>query len=69
MNDMNERLDKSAFIRHTVNDAIKPDPGWVKVSLAAKLQAAYHLSLRVYGYHPDYPPKMDRQLFCKRSRS
>jgi hypothetical protein len=66
---MNEQLDKSVFKKRTVYDASKQDPEWLNRPLAEKLQAAYQLSVRVYGYHPDYPPKMDRQMIHRRIRS
>lgn len=65
---MEERLDKTFFKKQSVKEADRNVVYWRTKSMSERLQAAYHLSLRVYGYSPDNPPRMDKSFFTIRKR-
>lgn len=65
---MEERMDKTFFKKQSLQDADKNVAFWRMKTPSERLIAAYHLSLRVYGYDPENPPKMDKEHFEKRKR-
>ena len=66
---MEARLDKSYYMKQSFKEADSNVKYWRNRSMDERLQAAYHLSLRAYGYDPKHPPKMDKTFFTKRTRS
>ncbi len=65
---MNSRLDKSYFKKQTFEEADNNVSFWRSRTPEERLEAAYILSLRAYGYDPDNPPKMDKTIFKRRIR-
>ena len=65
---MNSRLDKSYFKKQTFKEADNNVSFWRSRTPEERLEAAYILSLRAYGYDPDNPPKMDKTIFKRRIR-
>lgn len=65
---MEERMDKTAFKKQSLQDADNNVAFWRSKTPSERLIAAYNLSLRVYGYDPAHPPKMDKSYFVKRKR-
>jgi len=65
---MEERLDKTVFKKQSKEDADRNTGYWRTRTFEERLQAAYYLSLRAYGYNPADPPRMDKYFFEKRSR-
>lgn len=57
------RLDRNAFKRQTAEEASDTVAYWRNKSDAEKLRAAYHLSLRAWGYDPENEPRLDRTKF------
>jgi hypothetical protein len=66
---MEERLDKTIIKKQSRDDADRTVGYWMTKSPEERLIAAYHLSLRVYGYDPVNPPKMEKALITKRQRA
>jgi hypothetical protein len=66
---MEEHLDKTFFIKQDLLSADSNTRYWRSKSAARRIQAAYMLSLRAYGYDPDDPPAMDKELCSKRKRN
>lgn len=65
---MKERLDKSFFKKQSLKEADDNLRYWRSKSTSERLQSAYQLSLRAFGYDPDNPPKLEKNLFTKRTR-
>jgi len=65
---MKEKLDKSYFKKQTFKEADNNVAYWRSKTPAERLEAAYILSLRAYGYDPANPPRLDKTLFSKRKR-
>jgi len=65
---MKEKLDKSHFKKQTFKEADNNVAYWRSKTPAERLEAAYILSLRAYGYDPANPPRLDKTLFSKRRR-
>ncbi len=63
-----EKLDRSSFKHQTLSEAENNVSYWRKQTDAFKLRAAYHLSLRAYGYDPAEEPRLDRKKFSIRKR-
>lgn len=63
---MEEKLDRTAFKRQTAQEASNTVAYWRTQSDADKIRAAYHLSLRAYGYDPADEPRLDRTAFSMR---
>ena len=63
---MEEKLDRTAFKRQTAQEASNTVAYWRTQSDADKIRAAYHLSLRAYGYDPADEPRLDRTVFSMR---
>ena len=63
-----ERLDKSAFKKHSFREADRNRAYWMSKTPMERLIAAHRLSLRAYGYDPDHPPRMDKNHFSRRTR-
>ena len=61
-----ERMDRTAFKRQTVAEASNTVAFWRQKSDTEKIQAAYHLSLRAWGYDPENEPRLDRTKFSMR---
>lgn len=66
---MKEKLDKSYFKKQSLKEADHNVNYWRSKTMDERIQAAYYLSLRAYGYDPDNPPKMDKTYFRKRKRN
>lgn len=64
-----ETLDKTYFIKQSTVQAQHNRSYWLSKTPTERLIAAYRLSLRAYGYDPDNPPAMEKDLFSKRVRS
>ena len=60
------RLDRTAFKRQTAEEASNTIAYWRKQTDAAKIKAAYHLSLRAWGFDPENEPRLDRTKFSMR---
>jgi hypothetical protein len=56
------------FKSQTAKEAANTVSYWRKQSDAFKLQSAYYLSLRTYGYDPADEPRLDRTAFSMRKR-
>jgi len=65
---MNEKLDKTAFKKQSLKEADSNVKYWRSKTVSERLEAAYVLSLRAYGYDPNDPPKMDKTIFTRRTR-
>ena len=63
-----DRLDKSSFKKQSFKEADSNRAYWMSKTPMERLIAAYHLSLRAYGYDPDNPPPMDKTYFTRRKR-
>ena len=63
---MEEKLDRTAFKHQTAKEASNNVAYWRSRPDAEKLRAAYHLSLRAYGYDPADEPRLDRTVFSMR---
>lgn len=63
---MEPRLDKTKFRKGTVEEMDDTREYWMSRTPAERLRAAYHLTLRAYGYDPKSPPRMDKTVFSKR---
>ena len=63
---MEPRLDKSKFRKGSVEYIDDTRAYWLSKSPTERLQAAYFLILRTYGYSPDNPPRMDKTIFSMR---
>ena len=63
---MEEKLDKTTYCRQSLKSADNNTAYWLSRSMPERLQAAYMLSLRVYGYDPEHPPAMDKRFIKKR---
>ena len=61
-----KRLDRTAFKMQTAAQASNNVAYWLQQSDGDKLRAAYHLSLRAYGYDPADEPRLDRTKFSVR---
>ena len=61
-----QRLDRTAFKMQTVEEASNTVAYWRQRPDAEKLRAAYHLSLRAWGYDPENEPRLDRTKFSMR---
>jgi hypothetical protein len=66
---MKERLDKTVFKKQSIQDADRNVNYWRTKSPEERLLAAYHLTLRVYGYDPANAPRMEKELVTKRRRA
>lgn len=66
---MEERLDRTEYKHQSLVEASDTVAYWRKQSDAFKMQSAYHLSLRAYGYDPANEPRLDRTLFSIRKRT
>ena len=64
-----KKLDRTAFKMQTAEEASKTTEYWRQQSDADRLRAAYHLSLRAYGYDPASEPRLDRTKFSMRKAS
>ena len=64
-----KRLDRTAFKMQTAAQASNTTAFWLQQSDGDKLRAAYHLSLRAYGYDPADEPRLDRTKFSMRKAS
>ena len=60
------RLDRTAFKMQTAEEASNTGAYWRQKPDAEKLRAAYHLSLRAWGYDPENEPRLDRTKFSMR---
>ncbi len=60
------KLDRTAFSMGTFEDASNWVAYWRTRPLAERLQAAWMLTCRAYGYSEDRPPKLDRTFFSMR---
>ena len=62
-----KKLDRTAFKMQKAKEASNTVEYWRQQSDADRLRAAYHLSLRAYGYDPSNEPRLDRTKFsmCK----
>jgi len=65
---MEKRMDKTVLRKQSLFEADMNEQYWRTKSFEKRLQAAYFLSLRVDGYDPDAPPKMDKGIFKMRQR-
>lgn len=63
-----DRLDKTVFKKQTFKEADRNRAYWMSKTSMERLIAAHRLSLRAYGYDPDYPPRMDKTYFTRRKR-
>ena len=63
-----ECLNKTFFVRQSAESADNQTAYWLRKSYEERLIAAYHLSLRAYGYDPQDSPKMEKSLFSSRKR-
>ena len=59
-------MDKNAFKMQTAEEASNTTAYWRQQSDADRLRAAYHLSLRAYGYDPENELRLDRTKFSMR---
>ncbi|MEP6646037.1 MAG: hypothetical protein ABJC12_03035 [Saprospiraceae bacterium] len=66
---MEEKLDRTSFIRQTAEEASHTTAYWRQQSDAFKLRSAYHLSLRAYGFDPANEPRLDRTVFSMRKHN
>ncbi|HHB52259.1 MAG TPA: hypothetical protein ENK75_04350 [Saprospiraceae bacterium] len=66
--EMKEKLDKTYFKKQTFKEADNSVAYWRSKTAAERLEAAYILSLRAYGYDPVNPLKLDKTYFRKRKR-
>ena len=66
MNVMEPRFDKSKFRKGSVEEMDNVRSHWLCKTPSERLEAAYYLILRAYGYHPDHPPRMNKTVFSKR---
>ncbi len=66
---MKERLDKSFFKKQSLKEADSNLHYWKTKTLSERLQSAYILSLRAYGFDPNNPPKLEKHFFTRRTRS
>ncbi len=64
-----KRLDRTAFKMQKAEEASNTVEYWRQQSDADRLRAAYHLSLRAYGYDPANEPRLDRTKFSMRKAS
>ena len=64
-----KRLDRTAFKMQKAEEASNTVEYWRQRSDADRLRAAYHLSLRAYGYDPANDPPLDRTKFSMRKAS
>lgn len=64
-----KKLDRTAFKMQTAAQATDTVDYWRQQSDGDKLRAAYHLSLRAYGYDPANEPRLDRTKFTMRKAS
>ncbi|HSF89793.1 MAG TPA: hypothetical protein VLA46_10270 [Saprospiraceae bacterium] len=60
------RLDRTAFKMQTAEQASNTVAYWRQRPDAEKLRAAYHLSLRAWGYDPENEPRLDKTKFSMR---
>ena len=67
-NKKENRLDRTAFKRQTAEEASSKVAYWRQQSDVEKIRAAYHLSLRAWGYDPENEPRLDRTKFSMRKR-
>ena len=65
-NNKEHRLDRTAFKRQTAEAASNTVAYWRQQSDTEKIRAAYHLSLRAWGYDPENEPRLDRTKFSMR---
>lgn len=64
-----DRLNKSYFIKQSLEEADSNRQYWLSKTPHERLVAAYRLSLRAWGHDPDDdPPSMDKSYFRKRKR-
>jgi hypothetical protein len=63
-----KKLDRTAFKMHSAKEASSNVAFWRLQSDGDKLRAAYHLTLRAYGYDPANEPKLDRTKFSMRKQ-
>ena len=67
-NKKEHRLDRTAFKQQSAEEASDTVDYWRRKSDAEKLRAAYHLSLRAWGYDPEDEPQLDRTKFSSRKQ-
>ena len=58
----NVRTEKYKYSEKTFEEADKSVAYWKTRPMWERLQAAYHLSLRAYGYDPDHSPSFDKTV-------
>lgn len=63
------RLDRTAFKKQTLREADDTRSFWLTKSPEERLRAAMYLNSKVYNFPFDNPPKMDRTVFQKRTRT
>jgi hypothetical protein len=60
------RLDRTKFKRQSLKEADHHLAFWLSKTPAERLQAAWRLTCRAYGFDPANPPRLDRRVFSAR---
>ncbi|MEO6037091.1 MAG: hypothetical protein ABIQ93_01680 [Saprospiraceae bacterium] len=63
------RLDRTKFKRQSLAEADHQLEYWLSKTPAERLQAAWWLSCRAYGFDPANPPRLDRSVFSARKHT
>ena len=64
-----ERLDRTTFKHHTLDEAAYNREYWLKHSYEERLKAAKFLNSMAYNFDINNPPRMDKTYFKIRERS
>ncbi len=63
---MDYKLDRNQFKVNTFAEASNSYEYWKNQSINERLKAATYLTLKAWGFNPDNPPALDRQVFSMR---
>jgi hypothetical protein len=61
-------MDKTVFKMQRLTEADAVTAYWRTKSYTERIQAAYDLSLRAFGFDPAAPPRMDKKMYTRRNR-
>ncbi len=60
------RLDRTAFRAHTFEEADNQLKFWLSKTPTERIQAAYYMICKSYGFNLENPPHLDRTKFVAR---
>ena len=69
MSSLEPRLDRTKFKLQSLDEANHQLTYWLSKTPAERLQAAWWLTCRAYGFDPAYPPRLDRTVFSARKQA